>query len=225
MDSPSIFTPDSADGLTARIEKNLRSASPGRVRELFREINPHLVGEKKFESRWSNKRKEASVLVPLIRREDRLNVVMTVRSSQMPSHPGQISFPGGKAQPEDDGPIATALREAHEEVNIEPKAVQVLGSLGVHMGGLGFAVTPIIGLVDSAAAMKPCPREVDEIFEVPLDFIANLENHITEDRHLDGVMYKMYAAPYGRYHIWGLTAGILRSFAELVQDVKTEITK
>ena len=187
------------------------------MRELFNEINPHLVGERLFERRWSAKRKDAAVLVPLIPRAQGLHVVMTVRASDMPSHAGQISFPGGKTQPEDENAVATALREAHEEVNIPPDAVDVIGSLGIHKGGLGFSVTPVIGLVSPDAPLQPCPREVGEIFEVPLDFVADLNNHITEERSLEGVPYKMFAAPYGRYHIWGLTAGILRSFAEILQ--------
>jgi len=203
--------------LRARIERNLKHATAARVRELFSEINPHLVGDKLFEKRWSAKRKDAAVLVPLIMREEGLRVIMTVRSSTMPSHAGQISFPGGKTHPEDESPVHTALREAHEEVNIPPDAVDVIGSLGVHRGGLGFSVTPVVGVVDASAPLRPCPREVDEIFEIPLDFVADLANHITEERHLEGVPYKMYAAPYGRYHIWGLTAGILRSFAETLQ--------
>ena len=206
----------------ARIEANLKRASATRVRELFNEINPHLIGEKLFEKRWSDKRKEAAVLVPIIQRMDGFRVILTVRAADMPSHAGQISFPGGKTQPEDDGPVATALREAHEEVNIAPEFVEVIGPLGVHKGGLGFSVTPIVGIVDARADLRPCPREVGEIFEVPLEFVADLGNHITEERKLDGVAYKMYAAPFGGYHIWGLTAGILRSFAETLQPEPLE---
>ena len=211
-------TAPSTDEWRARIERNLKLATAARVRELFSEINPHLVGDKLFERRWSDKRKDAAVLVPLIEREEGMRVILTVRSSDMPSHAGQISFPGGKTHPEDKSPIDTALREAHEEVNIPPEAVRVIGSLGVHKGGLGFSVTPVVGVVDPSAPLRPCPREVEEIFEVPLDFVADLANHITEERSLEGVAYKMFAAPYGRYHIWGLTAGILRSFAETLQN-------
>lgn len=208
----------SADRWRARIEANLRHVSAARVRELFAEINPHLVGDRLFENRWSAKRRDAAVLVPLVRRGEDLNVILTVRSSDMPSHAGQISFPGGKTHPEDKSPIDTALREAHEEVNIRPDEVDIIGALGVHQGGLGFSVTPVIGLVRPSADLRPCPREVDEIFEVPLDFVADLANHLTEERYHEGVAYRMYAAPFGRYHIWGLTAGILRSVADLLQD-------
>lgn len=205
----------------ARIEANLNRASAQRVRALFSEINPHLVGDKLFESRWSDIRKDAAVLVPLILRPEGVNVLLTVRSSDMPSHAGQISFPGGKAHPEDKDPVATALREAHEEVNIAPDLVDVVGALGVHKGGLGFSVTPIVGVVDPQADLNPCPREVAEIFEVPIDFIADLGNHVTEQREHKGVKYNMFAAPYDRFHIWGLTAGILRTLAETLQDSET----
>jgi 8-oxo-dGTP pyrophosphatase MutT (NUDIX family) len=202
----------------AHIAANLKRASAQRVRALFAEINPHLVGDSLFEDRWSENRKDAAVLVPIIERAGGPSVLMTVRSSDMPSHAGQISFPGGKAHPEDDGPVATALRESFEEVNIAPEEVEVIGSLGVHKGGLGFSVTPVVGFIHPRVDIRPCPREVAEVFEVPLSFIADLGNHITEARTHKGVAYNMFAAPYGRYHIWGLTAGILRSLAETLQD-------
>lgn len=202
----------------ARIEANLHRASAQRVREMFSEINPHLVGDKMFESRWSDIRMDAAVLVPIINRPEGATVLMTVRSTNMPSHPGQISFPGGKAEPSDVDRIATALREAHEEVNIVPEAADVIGALGIHKGGLGFSVTPVVASIDPNADIKPCPREVGEIFETPLSFVADLRNHITEEREHKGTKYNMFAAPYGRFHIWGLTAGILRTLAETLQD-------
>jgi 8-oxo-dGTP pyrophosphatase MutT (NUDIX family) len=203
--------------LRGQIEANLKHTSAQRVHDLFREINPHLVGDKLFERRWSDKRKDASVLVPIVHRASGLHVILTVRSSDMPSHAGQISFPGGKAHPEDDGPVETALREAHEEINLAPNEVDVIGTMGVHKGGLGFSVTPVVGVVNPDADLRPCPREVDEIFEVPVEFVSDLANHIIEERRHEGVPYKMFAANYGGYHIWGLTAGILRSFAEMLQ--------
>ncbi|NOX83528.1 MAG: CoA pyrophosphatase [Alphaproteobacteria bacterium] len=202
----------------ARIASNLDRMSAQRVRALFREINPHLVGDKMFESRWSDIRKDAAVLVPIINRPEGATILLTVRSSDMPSHAGQISFPGGKVEPGDASRVETALREAHEEVNIEPGSVEVIGQLGVHEGGLGFSVTPVVGIVHPQTDIRACPREVHEVFEVPLDFVADLSNHVTEEREHKGVKYNMFAAPYGRFHIWGLTAGILRTMAEVLQD-------
>ncbi len=201
----------------ALIRANLQRASAQRVRALFHEINPHLVGDKLFEDRWSDIRTDAAVLVPIIDRPEP-TVLLTVRSTDMPSHAGQISFPGGKLHAEDRGPVDAALREAREEVNIDAAKVEVVGALGVHEGGLGFSVTPIVGIVDPAADIRACPREVAEIFEVPLAFFVDLGNHRTEEREHKGVKYNMFAAPYGRFHIWGLTAGILRTLAETLQD-------
>ena len=207
-----------ADEWRARIEANLQRANAQRVRSLFAEINPHLVGDRLFESRWSDIRRDAAVLVPIIERPEGPQVLFTVRSSDMPSHAGQISFPGGRVQAEDRDRVETALRETEEEVGVPRDAVRVVGPLGVHEGGLGFSVTPVVGFVDPAAPITPCPREVAEVFEAPLSFVANLDNHITEEHVHEGVAYNMFAAPYGRFHIWGLTAGILRTLAETLQE-------
>lgn len=213
-----ILSRGDAQPLRALIERNLARATAQRVRAHFAEMNPHLVGDAMFEDRWSDIRKDAAVLVPIIMRETGPTVLLTVRSSDMPSHAGQISFPGGKMHPEDTGPVATALREAHEEVNIDPALVDVVGALGVHKGGLGFSVTPVVGVVDPRADIRACPREVAEVFETPLSFIADLANHTSEERTHKGVPYNMFAIPFDRFHIWGLTAGILRTFAETLQE-------
>ncbi|MBI1394070.1 MAG: CoA pyrophosphatase [Alphaproteobacteria bacterium] len=205
------------DVLKDLIAANLNRATAQRVRSLFAEINPHLVGDALFESRWSDVRKDAAVLVPIIPRREGATVLLTVRSSDMPSHAGQISFPGGRTHPEDATPVDTALRETEEEVGIPRHAVDVVGALGVHQGGLGYSVTPVVGIVDPTVRFALCDREVAEAFEVPLDFVADLSNHVTERRSHKGVDYNMFAAPYGRYHIWGLTAGILRTLAETLQ--------
>ena len=200
-----------------RISANLSRASAQRVRALFTEINPHLADDRRFENRWMTKRQDAAVLIPIIDRASGPTVLLTVRSNDLASHAGQISFPGGRVDPEDADRVATALRETEEEVGIPRAAVDVIGALGVHHGGLGFAVTPIVGAVDPRAPIRPDPREVAEVFEAPLAWFADLRNHMTEEREHQGVRYRMFAAPYGRFHIWGLTAGILRSLAETLQ--------
>lgn len=200
-----------------RIGENLSRASAQRVRALFTEINPQLAEDRRFESRWTTKRQDAAVLIPIIDRPEGATVLLTVRSNDLASHAGQISFPGGRVDPDDADRVETALREAEEEVGIPRSAVDVIGALGVHHGALGFAVTPVIGVVDARVRFDPDPREVAEVFEAPLDWFADLNNHMTEEREHQGVKYRMYAAPYGRFHIWGLTAGILRSLAETLQ--------
>jgi 8-oxo-dGTP pyrophosphatase MutT (NUDIX family) len=209
------------DDWRARIAANLSRASAQRVRSLFSEINPGLVGDKLFESRWSEARRDAAVLIPIVDRPEGPSVVLTVRSAETPTHSGQISFPGGRVEAGDRNAIETALREAEEEIALARRHVRVIGALGVHNGGIGFAVTPIVAVVDPTAEFVAAPREVAEIFEVPLAFIADLRNHVMERRVHEGVDYNMFAAPYGRYHIWGLTAGILRTLAETLQNEET----
>lgn len=181
-------------------------------REAFLELNPHLSKEPDFANRYEA-RKEAAVLVPVMLRPEP-TIVLTVRSPDMPSHAGQVSFPGGRVHADDHDEAHTALRETHEEVGIDPAHVSLIGDLGVHVGGLGYRVTPFVGLVDERATMTACPREVQEIFEVPLSYLIDINNHTTMEKRYKDVPYQMFHVPWEGYTIWGLTAGILRSLAE-----------
>nr|WP_269815595.1 CoA pyrophosphatase [Parvularcula mediterranea] len=148
-------------------------------------------------------------------------IILTLRAPTMPSHAGQISLPGGTPKDEDDGPVGTALRETDEEIGVPPSAVNVRGTLGEHFGGLGYVVTPVVGLIDPSAEILPCPREVDEAFEVSFDAIVDPANHVIQDREFSGQPYKMFAVPVedtqGQHrNIWGLTAGILLTLSEIV---------
>lgn len=201
----------------ARLAVALARPQAKRPRAIFDEINPHLVDDARFRARRT-RQIEAAVLAPIVDRPEGPSLILTLRAPDMPSHAGQISFPGGRVHEADDGPIAAALREAHEEIGLSLESIEVLGALGPHHGGLGFSVTPVVARVDPAARFSPCPREVAEIFEVPFDYLIDLKNHYTEEREHDGVKYLMPAAPYDRFHIWGLTAGILKSLAELMEN-------
>ncbi|MEQ1929408.1 MAG: CoA pyrophosphatase [Parvularculaceae bacterium] len=202
----------------ARIAANLKLASSQKVRALFSEMNPHLVGDKLFETRWTRERQDAAVLIPIFDRPAGPTVLLTVRSADTPSHAGQICFPGGRVQADDGNSTITALRETEEEVGIARELVDVIGALGAHQGGLGFSVTPVVGVVDAKAAIHPAPREVAEAFEVPLSFISDLANHSVEQREEQGVAFNIFSIRHQGFHIWGLTAGILRSLAEILQD-------
>ncbi len=151
----------------------------------------------------------ASVLMPVLEREHELTMLFTRRTAQLRSHSGQISFPGGRAEPADPTPEFTALRETHEEIGLAPERVRVLGRLGDYNTRTGFRITPVVGAVAAPFELRPDAGEVDEVFEVPLSFLLDPRNHQRHSREFQGEMRWFYAIPYRDYYIWGATAGIL----------------
>ncbi|MEM0928496.1 MAG: CoA pyrophosphatase [Pseudomonadota bacterium] len=201
-----------------QISRGLAVPGAQRERHLFQELNPKLAHAPILKSPPQAPR-PASVLIG-VRGGDDPTIVLTVRAPTMPSHAGQIGLPGGTPKEEDDGDVGTALREAEEEVGLARSSIDVLGTLGPHHGGLGYVVTPVIGIVDPGVPVEPCPREVSEAFEVPLSAVLDQGNHVVEQRIFNHVPYDMYAVPVFdtggvRRNIWGLTAGILRTFSEV----------
>ena len=139
---------------------------------------------------------------------------LTKRSSHLRHHPGQISFPGGKVDPGDDGPIGAALRESHEEIRLDPANVEVLGTLEPHETVTSFLVTPVLARIKAPFTPRPEAGEVAEVFTVPLSHISNLANYRVESRRWRGARRYYYVAPYGPYYIWGATARMLRALAD-----------
>jgi 8-oxo-dGTP pyrophosphatase MutT (NUDIX family) len=152
----------------------------------------------------------AAVLVPIVLRPE-LTVLLTQRSHDMPSHPGQISFPGGKVEPGDATPIDCALREAHEEIGLPPERVEPLGYLDSYRTGTGFQISPVVGLVQPGFEPVLDRREVLEVFEVPLAFVMDPANHQKASRAWRGRQRSFYAVPYQGRYIWGATAGMLKN--------------
>ncbi len=158
----------------------------------------------------------AAVLMPIILREDEPTVLFTKRADHLTRHAGQVSFPGGRLHVEDADLVATALRETEEEVGIRPMEVEIAGFLDVYETGTGYRILPVVGFVKPGFALAPDPREVEAIFEVPLSFLMNPDNH---QRHVgiwSGRRREYYAMPYAGYYIWGATAGMLRNFYERI---------
>lgn len=163
----------------------------------------------------------ASVLVPLVIHSDETTVLLTRRAIHLSDHPGQISFPGGRAEPKDLTAIATALREAEEEIGLTPDFVQVLGTLPHYTTVTGYLVTPVVALVQPGFSLRVDASEVDEVFEVPLAYLMTPARH---RRHAVGdgdnareflSMPWLTQAPDGSpkcYFIWGATAAMLRNF-------------
>ncbi|MEW5962867.1 MAG: CoA pyrophosphatase [Pseudomonadota bacterium] len=152
----------------------------------------------------------AAVLVPIVDREQP-TLLFTVRTDSLPSHAGQISFPGGKIDEGDAGPLDTALREAEEEIGLARALVEPLGYLDTYRTGTGYAIQPVVALVDPGHSLAINPSEVAEVFEVPLAFLMQAANHQRHARAWQGRQRHFYAMPYGERFIWGATAGIIRN--------------
>ena len=150
----------------------------------------------------------ASVLVPIITRADP-TVLFTVRARHLRSGSGQISFPGGGAEPGDPTPEHTALRETFEEIGLPAGRVEILGRLAHYVTRAGYRITPVIGLVQPPLVLRPNNDEVAEVFEVPLEFVLDRRNHLRHSHQSNGRLRHYFALQYGDYYIRGVTAGLL----------------
>lgn len=160
----------------------------------------------------------AAVLVPLIERPEGMTVMLTQRTDHLSHHPGQISFPGGRVEDGDgDDPAICALRETHEEVGLPPERVAILGRLDDYVVGTGFRITPVVGVVTPPFPVVLDPFEVAEVFEVPLDFILNRDNHSLHRREVEGRSRPFWAMTWRQRHIWGATAGILVNLSDVLR--------
>jgi 8-oxo-dGTP pyrophosphatase MutT (NUDIX family) len=178
---------------------------------------PEIAVERQFIERPPT---HASVLVPLTQRDEGLAVLLTQRTDHLHDHPGQVSFPGGRAEPEDADAVATALREAQEEIGLAPSFVDVIGQLPTYTTSTGFIVTPIVGVLQPGYGLNPDPFEVAEVFEVPLSFLMNPANHRWHSIETAGVRREFLSMPWTgpdangqlrQYFVWGATAAMLRN--------------
>lgn len=179
-------------------------------------LNPDhhmIVKEKTF--------KAAAVLVPVIDRGGQANILLTQRTEHLSSHSGQVAFPGGKID-HGESPEQAALREAHEEVGLEPSAIDILGTFGTYYSGSGYSISPVVGMVRGEPKLTINEDEVADIFEVPLSFLMDPDNHKRESRFWDKREVFFYAMPFADHsvsppverRIWGVTAGIIRTIQE-----------
>jgi 8-oxo-dGTP pyrophosphatase MutT (NUDIX family) len=178
--------------------------------------SPEIKTEHRFTERAPT---HASVLIGLVPR-DEITVLLTQRTEHLTDHPGQISFPGGRVEPEDVDAAATALREAREEIGLPESSVDILGAMPTYTTGTGFIVTPVVGLVQPGFAIQADPFEVAEVFEVPMSFLMNPAHHRRHSVQVGDVAREFLSIPWDsvdahgrqrRYFIWGATAAMLRN--------------
>jgi 8-oxo-dGTP pyrophosphatase MutT (NUDIX family) len=153
--------------------------------------------------------KPAAVLIPFVEREGGLTIILTKRHENLRSHSGQVAFPGGKIDPEDASPEAAALREANEEIALDPAMAEIIGRLPDYHSGSGYRIAPVLALISPQAVLTANPQEVDYVFEVPLAFLMDPVNHKRGSRMFQGAERHYLEMPYGDHYIWGVTAGIL----------------
>lgn len=182
------------------------------------DLNP----EARAELVSGSRERPAAVLCGLVERRGLLHVVLTRRTDNLPSHAGQISFPGGKVDQGDPSPRAAALREADEEIGLTAPEVEILGRLDTYRTRSGFRILPSVGRIAAAWRPIPHPGEVEEVFEVPLDFLMDRANHEQGHYEQGGVRRRYHAMPWGDYYIWGATAGMLRNLSDRLEAVAGE---
>ena len=201
-----------ADALRARFAKTRLPEDPLEVAE-----PPGL-------ERWPEKMRElleapltpAGVLVPVVQRQVGLSVLLTQRAAHLRAHAAQASFPGGRMEAQDTDVAATALRETHEEIGVAPDRVEVIGCLGTLPTITGFAVTPIVGLLEDSIELTIDRTEVEYTFELPLDFLLDDSNDRLVDREWEGARFRLREFHYEGERVWGATAYMLEAFRKFI---------
>lgn len=188
-----------------------RFSEPGHWQPEF--TDEHLSRQQDMQSTPVPLPTPASVLVPLVAHADAMSLLLTQRSAQLRDHAGQISFPGGRIDPEDTDAVATALRETEEEIGLSRRHIEIIGTLPDYFTGTGFQVTPVVALVHPPFELTAEIDEVAEIFEVPLSYLMNGAHHERRSAEFPNRPGRrtFYAMPYERHFIWGATAGMLRN--------------
>lgn len=159
----------------------------------------------------------AAVLVPIVLGEAP-GIVLTKRTSHLTKHAGQISFPGGRIDPEDSGPEDAALREAQEEIGLDPGSVEVMGRLTDHITGTGYRITPILATLPPALTYQLSPQEVEAVFELPMHVLLDPDAPKRQRQHVRGTWREYWVWPHPEHFIWGATAAILVQLAQRLRE-------
>lgn len=204
--------------LRQHIERRLRGTVPGGdpLESLVADLSPDQIAElrRRLPQQWTR----AAVMVPLVERPAGLTVLLTRRAAHLKAHPGQISFPGGRMEASDAGPWEAALREAREEIGLAPERASLAGFLRDQLVLTGFLITPAVAFVRPDFEPALDLTEVDEVFEVPLEFVLDPANRVERKRVYAGHAFTTYDIPYGEWHIWGATAAMLLNLVAQLKE-------
>jgi len=204
--------------LRDHIERRLHGTIPGGdpFESLPSDLSPDQLAElrRHLPQQWTR----AAVMVPLVERPEGLTVLLTRRAAHLKAHPGQISFPGGRLEACDAGPWDAALRETREEIGLAPDRASLAGYLRDHLVLTGFLITPAVAFVRPDFELTLDLTEVDDAFEVPLEFVLDPANRVERQRIYAGHAFTTYDIPWGERHIWGATAAMLLNLAARLQE-------
>jgi len=208
----------SASELRERILRRFEGSQPRHELADWRMLGVDLERSRRLQRHFPPDPVPAAVLVALVDRPEGLSVLLTQRASQLSNHAAQISFPGGRLEDTDADVAGAALREAQEEIGLDPARVRVFGYLPDHLVFSGFRVTPVLSLVTPPISLVPNPAEVAEVFEVPVAHVFDASNHQARLRRVGDEDMLLYDIPWQGQNIWGATAGMLLTLVRMVQE-------
>jgi 8-oxo-dGTP pyrophosphatase MutT (NUDIX family) len=206
------------NGLRARILRRFAGTEPRHELADWRLLGIDAERTRKMQRHFPANPVPAAVLVPLVDRPEGLTVLLTQRASQLAKHAAQVSFPGGRLEESDPDVAHAALREAQEEIGLDPGRVRVFGYLPDHLVISGFRVTPVLSLVSPPFSLVPNPAEVAEAFEVPVSHIFDTRNHKARLRRVGDEDVLLFDIPWAGHNIWGATAGMLMTLVRMVEE-------
>lgn len=207
-----------AQGLRDRILRRFEGSQPRHELADWRLLGTDPERDRRLQKHFPPNPVPAAVLVPLVDHPGGLTVLLTERASQLARHSGQISFPGGRLEPTDPDVASAAMREAHEEIGLDPGRVRVFGYLPDHLVISGFRVTPVLSLVTPPIVLEPNPAEVAEVFEVPVSHVFDRSNHKARLRRVGDEDILLHDIPWQGQNIWGATAGMLLTLVRMVEQ-------
>jgi 8-oxo-dGTP pyrophosphatase MutT (NUDIX family) len=223
------MAPESATELhrlpTALLRSELRSRLAARIHDSTELRIGHYssIARSRLETLFPRETTRAAVLIPLIDRGDDLSVLLTLRADELKHHAGQISFPGGRLEPDDSDAIAAALRETEEEIGLRREFIEIIGVLPDHVVITGYRVTPVVGLVRAGFGLTLNPTEVAGTFEAPLRHLLDPATHARGLRRFGDQEVETFELPWGSFNIWGATAGMLLTLREVLGGSKIHV--